>query len=920
MRPAWRLAIRNLRARPKRTALLVSAVALSALLIAAVSTAMVSIQGSLSSRILTQIGNADILVQGRGSGLTIDESWLERAGAWEGIETAVARTAASMPLRAKVELARPADEDAPDGPHLIRRTYTLVNAVGSGIDPVGELRIRPLSIVEGRLPTAPGEIAIDELLAERLAGRQGDAGALGGAIQVNDVLLEDGETERGQPIGAAEASTFNDAVTIGVGDEIEFLSGFLLRRETPLRIVGIVESPPLGGRPLAYMERSALAELSGRPGRLSQIDIVLKPGVDPESFAELRRGELTEDETKAVLIQTTAKVTAGFDQNMQSGRIGMVFGSMLSFLAASFIIMTGLTVDVAERQRDLAVLRCVGGARLQLASSQLAVGAMIGGLGAIVGVPLGLAGCAGLFWFFDEVLQSELKLEWWPVALAAGGSLLSGVIGAVWPAWKASQTSPLRAMASRATPTSGRSIVIAAVLGVLGLAVMWLTVGLPDDGVAIFWGYILVGLPAMFVGYFVLGVPMVLAVVRLLGPTIGRVLRLPSRLLERTIEQTPFRFGFTAGAMMAGLALMVSIWSHGGAILRDFLGAFEFPDAFVSGAALTPEAQDKLDSLDFVTGTTAITLVPIEHSTFGVSGVTKYRSTFIAFEPEPFFEVAELKWIEGSEEAALPRLLEGGAIIVAREFQIAKGLGVGDTFTCSVAEIEHTFEIVGVVTSPGLDVVSKFFNIGEEYTQQAIHAVFGSREDMKSLFGIDSINLIQIELADDVDDDVAVETIRRELFNYQILDAGSGRAIQQELLAVFGGALGAFSVVAVCAMIVACFGVANLIIAGIDARRFEFGVLRAVGGQRGVLLRLVLGEAIVIALAAIVLGTAMGLQGAWAGRRLNHFLVGLDLKLLIPIKGLVIGWACVMVITLLAALPAGLSIMRTSTRELLATR
>ncbi|MEL7483182.1 MAG: FtsX-like permease family protein [Planctomycetota bacterium] len=894
--------------------------ALSALLIAAVSTAMTSIQGSLSDRILSQIGNADVIVQGRGSGLTIDESWLERAAEWEGVDSAIGRTEASLPLRATVELARPIDEDNPEGPHRVRRTQTLVNAVGNGIDPVGELELRPLPIVAGRLPTGPGEIAIDQLLADRLAGRQGNAGALGGAIQVRDVLLDDADDNGGEPIDATLAEAVNEAVTVGVGDEIEFLSGFLLRRETPLTVVGVVESPPLGGRPLAYMERSALAELSGKPGRVAQVDLVLDRGVDPEAFAEARRNELTEDQTRAVLIQTTAKVTAGFDQNMKSGRIGMVLGSMLSFFAASFIIMTGLTVDVAERQRDLAVLRCVGGARAQLASSQLAVGALIGSIGAVIGVPLGLAGCAGLFWFFDDVLQSEFKFQWWPVSLATGGAVVSGLLGAVWPAWRASRTSPLRAMASRALPTSSRSIVISAVLGLLGQLVMWLTVGLPDDGQTIFYAYIFLGLPAMFVGYFVLGVPLVLLTVRLLGPMIGRLLGLPRRLLERTIEQTPFRFGFTAGAMMAGLALMVSIWSHGGAILRDFLGAFEFPDAFVSGVALTPEAQRKLDSLDFVTGTTAITLVPIEHSTFGVSGVTKYQSTFIAFEPEPFFELAELQWIEGSEETALPRLMEGGAIIVAREFRTAKGLGVGDTFTCSQNDIEHTFEIVGVVTSPGLDIVSKFFNIGEEYTQQAIHAVFGSRDDMKEKFGTDAINLIQAELADDVDDDFAIETIRRELFPYGILDAGSGRAIQQELMTVFGGALGAFSVVAVCAMIVACFGVANLIIAGIDARRFEFGVLRAVGGQREVLLRLVLGEALVIALAAIVLGTAMGLQGAWAGRRLNQFLIGLELNLHIPVGGLAIGWACVVVITILAALPAGLAIMRARTRELLATR
>ncbi|MEO1584836.1 MAG: FtsX-like permease family protein [Planctomycetota bacterium] len=908
-------------ARPKRSALLVSAVALSALLIAAVSTAMASIQGSLSDRILAQIGDSDIIVQGRGSGLTIDASWAERAASWEGVEAAVASYEHALPLRASVELWRPVDKADPEGPHRERSVQTLVNAIGTGIDPAGEVQIRPLDVLEGRLPTGPGEIVIDELLGERLAGRQGAAGALGGAIQQREVLIGAGERDLGTAdVSATEAATRNERVSVGIGTQIEYLSGFLMRKETPLEIVGIVASPPLGGRPLAFMERRALAALAGDAGQISAVDIVLKPGVDPAAFAEARRAELSEAERLDVLIQTTAKVTSGFEKNMSSGRIGMVFASALAFLAASFIIMTGLTVDVAERQRDLAVLRCVGGKRSQLAVSQLAVGLMIGGIGAVIGTPLGIAACGMLFWIFDDVLQSGLKIETWPIVLAAVGAVISGVFGAAWPAWKASRTSPLRAMASQSRPTGSRAIVAATIAGAVGLVIQLLVVGVPDTGPTIFWGYVSLGLPAMFIGYFVLGVPTVLLIVKLLGPLIGAALGLPRRLLPRTVEQTPFRFGFTAGAMMGGLALMVSIWAHGGSVLRDFLGGFEFPDAFVSGAALTPEAQEKLDSLDFVTGTCAITLVPVENTTFGVEGLTTYKSTFIAFEPEPFFELAELTWVQGSRETALPRLLEGGAVIVAREFLIAKGLGVGDTFTCKYLETEHEFEIVGVVTSPGLDVVSQFFNIGEEYTQQAIHAVFGSRDDMKGRFGVDTINLIQAELADDVDDEYAVETIRRELFPYGILDAGSGRAIQQELMTVFGGALGAFSVVAVCAMVVACFGVANLIVAGIDARRFEFGVLRAVGGPSGVLLRLVIGEAIVIAIAAIALGTAMGFQGAWAGRRMYRFLIGIDLQLLIPFEGLAIGWSAVAVITLLAALPAGLAVMRTGPRELLATR
>jgi hypothetical protein len=173
---------------------------------------------------------------------------------------------------------------------------------------------------------------------------------------------------------------------------------------------------------------------------------------------------------------------------------------------------------------------------------------------------------------------------------------------------------------------------------------------------------------------------------------------------------------------------------------------------------------------------------------------------------------------------------------------------------------------VGVVTSPGLELASKFFNIGEEYIDQSIHAVFGSRADMVEKFGNDNIQLIQISMADGTDDAAAMREIKAALFGYGMLDAGSGGRIKKEIEIFIRGSLVVFSAVAVASMLVACFGVANLIVASIETRRFEFGVLRAVGAQRGLLTRLVLAEAVVIGLTASIAGTLMGIQGAWAGQ------------------------------------------------------
>jgi putative ABC transport system permease protein len=216
-------------------------------------------------------------------------------------------------------------------------------------------------------------------------------------------------------------------------------------------------------------------------------------------------------------------------------------------------------------------------------------------------------------------------------------------------------------------------------------------------------------------------------------------------------------------------------------------------------------------------------------------------------------------------------------------------------------------------------MVSKFFDVGDEFTDQSMHAVFGSRADLKNLFGSESIGLIQMTLDPSVTDEDAIRTIRERLFSSGIVDAGSGRQVKREISRFVNNTLLVSSIVAVFAMIVACFGVANLIVAGVQARQFEFGVLRAVGAQNRTLVRLVLAEALIVAIAACVLGTLMGVQGAWGGVTMNRTLWGLDIGLALPWLQIAAGWAFVIFVTMAAAAPAVIGLGRKAPRELLAS-
>src|SRR5262249_60107249 len=131
---------------------------------------------------------------------------------------------------------------------------------------------------------------------------------------------------------------------------------------------------------------------------------------------------------------------------------------------------------------------------------------------------------------------------------------------------------------------------------------------------------------------------------------------LPLRPRTHMVHTTPYRHGLTAGALMAGLALMVGIWTDGTSVLRDWLDKIQFPDAFVSGI-LSENDQKLLDDMkDTVASTAAITLHPVEIDLFGVRAIQKYKTMFIGFEPRQFLSMVKLTWVQGDPESALRTL------------------------------------------------------------------------------------------------------------------------------------------------------------------------------------------------------------------------------------------------------------------------
>jgi putative ABC transport system permease protein len=852
MRPAWRLAINSLSTRRSRTLLLISAVALSAALITAVSCAMASVHAGVRERVMMTVGAADLRVQRTGRDV-FDAAILRQIEAWPEV------TLVSGRLQGPIALKNP-------------RNGKEVTSVGNGIMPEREVQIRPHEMVAGRMiasgeNSGPGELALDDGAAKELEAQIGD---------IFDVI------RFGTPV--------------------------------QLKLVGIIQRPPLGFmmRPESYVTLETMGELTEKPGKLREIDVLIKDSREAEAISKSRAPEFD----KGIVLRPASKITSGLDKNLRSSQIGMSIASVLSFLAASFIIMTGLTTNVTERLRELAMLRCIGAMRLQLAESQLVIGLLLGILGAAAGLPIGMLGAFVLVKMFPSHLPGGFAVNWLGLAMALSGSTLAGLIGAAWPAVRAARTSPLEALTVRARPVRIRGLVLCGVGGLLCAGIHAAIFAIPSGPDFKFWADMTFGIPSAFMGYFLLSVPVLVLITLVCAGLVSRLFGLPRGFLRRNVLATPYRFGFTAGAMMMGLALLVAIWTNGRAITKDWLGSLQFPDGFASGISISEKTQERVASLPFVRDVCAVTIQNFKTDAFGLKVFDNANTSFVAFDPEPFFRMTKLTWVEGDPETAKRRLSEGGSVIIAQEYQIARKIGVGDKITLKWGGNPYTFDIVGVVASPGLDIASKFFDIGEEYLDQAVNAVFGNRSDLQKIFGNTGVQLLQFSLDPAVPDKEAIDQIRK-MGGTEIVAAGSGRQIKAEITKVLGSSFLVMSVIALGAMLVASFGVANLIIAGVQARQFEFGVLRAIGAERSLLSRLVLAEATLVALTACIVGTLMGLQAAWAGQKMYEVMLGLVLHMNLPLGPTAAGWLLTFAITLGAAGPTVWALARRHPRELL---
>src|SRR5439155_15313174 len=211
----------------------------------------------------------------------------------------------------------------------------------------------------------------------------------------------------------------------------------------------------LGSATIALFNIPTAQELFHKQGKLDEIQVSAKPGVTPQKLvSEIHP-----------LLPVTAKVKTSADQvkssvddiNNGSGvfqKILLAFGGIALFVGA-FVIANTLSITIAQRVREFATIRTIGGSRRQVLRTVMLEALVVGIVASVAGLLLGLALAKGLDALFAAIGLDFPKGGTVVETRTIVVSLLVGVIvtllASLRPAIKATRVPPIAAVREGAT-------------------------------------------------------------------------------------------------------------------------------------------------------------------------------------------------------------------------------------------------------------------------------------------------------------------------------------------------------------------------------------------------------------------------------------------------------------------------------------
>lgn len=661
-----------------------------------------------------------------------------------------------------------------------------------------------LTYTQGAKPSAAGQIAVDE----------GTAGK-------NDLSV-------GQDVQVATRTGLHPATIVGV-----------------FRFAG---ASSLGGTMITVTTLPDAQRWLDMPGQVSQVSVSAAPGTSADALRDRITATLDDPQ---FLVETGQENANRQAEDVQSGmsiiRNTLFVFAAIAILVGSFVIFNVFSITIAQRIREMAMLRTIGARRSQLMRSVVLEAFIIGLVASVIGIFVGVLLAMGLKAMLDSfgvgLPAAGISIAPRTVIVPIAVGVIATVLAALIPAIRATHISPVAALREgaviprsrlhRYTPWIG--------LGALILGMVITVVGVNTDGsVTRVLGTVGIGILFVLFGMGAVMRLLIRPLASAIGTPISKVFGQRAKLGRQNAARDTTRTASTAAALMIGIGLVVFVAVFTDGIKTSFFDAIDrtivadqiiMDDSFMPLPAGSVETARQTPGIEQVLG-----IGTVENRVNGKN------TTINAVDPEAASQMIRFDWREGSDDL-LPQL-SGDVALVEQGFAKDNDVAVGDTL-----EIQSIFgptadvRVIGIFHDPQVFTgVTIGPNVYQRLTQQPDMALVLTKMEP----GAD-LTATTEALQARFDEAYPTGTVRtraeyRDFVNEQMNQI-----------------LGIFYVLLALSIIISLVGVIITLLLAVYERTREIGMMRAVGATRGQIRSMITFESVITAIIGAIVGLVLGL-------------------------------------------------------------
>lgn len=742
---------------------------------------------------------------------------------------------------------------------------------------------------------------------------------------------------------------------VGVNDVIRIKHN---SKAADFQVVGLLQDPALGigayGVPLmltpgsgdVFISTHHAEELFQEVSTVSFVGIAVKPDADITKFRFSWAPKLSRYETP-VQFQEAYEIEERLDESAAADNVRMqsYAATGIAMLVALLVILSTVNMGVTERVRQFAVLRAVVLTRAQLCLLIFTESFLLAAIGFLIGLVVSWSMMSLVAKLFARLFHHGASIGPISLSLAAIATFGAAFLAAAYPAWRATRVRPIDAMAPRPASRNPRFLYsLSLLMGLLLIGVNpLLTFVFPpkfENRVVV---TLVIGFVSMSAGFVLITPAIVTLVDRLCSPILARLLAIDPKLIASQITSHVWRTGAAAISLAVGLGLYIGVQVWGYTMLDAFIVGNWAPDAILAfnSSGLPLAEVPKFEQIPGINPEQCLPIVveqprllnDLTGSADRASVTRQDNVVIVGIDPRRAFggdhPLFMVDWAGGDAAQAIDQMESGRACLVPDHFLTESGLKLGDSFDLvppENADQATQYTIAGALKLPGWHwqtkltgfrtrthraaalVFAKYSYVADDFHHPtATHLWFNYANRSASPDEIVHFAKQLIPMTANASDTTNADDSQS---NVRIMPVEQIRSMTRRNAARW---LWAISQLPLIAVAISGLGVLNVVMASVRSRKWELGVLRAIGVCKGEIVRAILAEGLLIGIVACLLSLGFGIMAGWCGCGMAQYISffgGLHPDLHIPWRAISLGIALVLAVTAIAGLWPAITIGR----------